>query len=413
MLDLRRLRLLHELHRRGTVGAVAEALSYSPSTVSQQLRVLEREAGTPLFEPAGRRVRLTDAALVLVEHAERLLADAERAEADLAAAAAGAVAGRRARRLVPDRQPAPAAARHGRAARDAPRRPACGSSRPSPSRRWRRCARTRSTSCSPTSGPARRTRAGPGSTARTCSPRPSCSRSRTTTRRPPRGGPVPLAELAGEPWATGYPGGGMAALVRRVCNQHGGFEPDVRHQTNELTMLLALVAAGHAVTLLPELALRRRPRRRRGPPVAGAELDPHAVHRRPRRGRPPPRARRRPRGAARRRTADQTGLALQPIRPVRQVATIAPVLGDPHAHAEAAGPAARPPQAALDRRPCPARARRPRMRHGTAPPSLERGRGGDVERRQEPHAGPEALAVAAHHAIPDAHARRRRRRRRW
>ena len=93
MLDLRRLRLLHELHRLGTVGAVAQALSYSPSTVSQQLKVLEREAGTPLFEPAGRRVRLTDAALVLVEHAQRLLADAERAEADLAAAAAGAVAG--------------------------------------------------------------------------------------------------------------------------------------------------------------------------------------------------------------------------------------------------------------------------------------------------------------------------------
>src|ERR671916_683896 len=93
MLDLRRLRLLHELHRRGTVGAVAEALSYSPSTVSQQLRVLEREAGTPLFEPAGRRVRLTDAALVLADHAQRLLAGAERAEADLQAAPAGAVAG--------------------------------------------------------------------------------------------------------------------------------------------------------------------------------------------------------------------------------------------------------------------------------------------------------------------------------
>src|SRR4029453_14952305 len=93
MLDLRRLRLLHELHRLGTVGAVAEALSYSPSTVSQQLKVLEREAGTPLFEPAGRRVRLTDAAIVLAEHAERLLAGAERAEADLAAAAAGAVEG--------------------------------------------------------------------------------------------------------------------------------------------------------------------------------------------------------------------------------------------------------------------------------------------------------------------------------
>ena len=93
MLDLRRLRLLHELHRRGTVGAVADALSYSPSTVSQQLGVLEREAGTTLFEPAGRRVRLTDAALVLAAHAEELLAAVERAEADLAVAAAGAVEG--------------------------------------------------------------------------------------------------------------------------------------------------------------------------------------------------------------------------------------------------------------------------------------------------------------------------------
>src|ERR687898_766710 len=80
MLDPRRLRLLHELHRRGTVGAVAEALSYSPSTVSQQLGVLQREAGTTLFEPAGRRVRLTDAALVLAGHAEELLAAVERAE---------------------------------------------------------------------------------------------------------------------------------------------------------------------------------------------------------------------------------------------------------------------------------------------------------------------------------------------
>src|ERR687893_1413563 len=93
MLDLRRPRLLHELYRRGTVSAVAEALSYSPSTVSQQLAVLQREAGTALFEPAGRRVRLTDAALVLVGHAESLLAGVERAEADLEAAAAGAVRG--------------------------------------------------------------------------------------------------------------------------------------------------------------------------------------------------------------------------------------------------------------------------------------------------------------------------------
>ncbi|NUT55486.1 MAG: LysR family transcriptional regulator, partial [Thermoleophilia bacterium] len=73
MLDLRRLRLLRELHERGTVAAVAGALQYTPSAVSQQLAVLEREAGVPLLEKAGRTLRLTDAALVLVEHAAALL----------------------------------------------------------------------------------------------------------------------------------------------------------------------------------------------------------------------------------------------------------------------------------------------------------------------------------------------------
>src|SRR5919201_4348534 len=93
MLDLRRLRLLRELHSRGTIAAVADALQFTPSAVSQQLAALEREAGVPLLERAGRGVRLTDAALVLVDHAEALLERAAEAEADLAAAA-GTVAGR-------------------------------------------------------------------------------------------------------------------------------------------------------------------------------------------------------------------------------------------------------------------------------------------------------------------------------
>lgn len=50
MLDLRRLRLLRELARRGTIAAVAEAFSYSPSAVSQQLATLERETGVRLLE---------------------------------------------------------------------------------------------------------------------------------------------------------------------------------------------------------------------------------------------------------------------------------------------------------------------------------------------------------------------------
>src|SRR5687768_3438985 len=93
MLDLRRLRLLHELNERGTIAAVADALQFTPSAVSQQLAVLEREAGVPLLERAGRGVRLTDAALVLVGHAEALLDRADLAEAELARAV-GDVAGR-------------------------------------------------------------------------------------------------------------------------------------------------------------------------------------------------------------------------------------------------------------------------------------------------------------------------------
>src|SRR5438045_9415165 len=93
MLDLRRLRLLRELNARGTIAAVADALQFTPSAVSQQLSMLEREGGIPLLEKAGRGVRLTDAGLLLVGHAEELLERADLAEADLAAAA-GAVAGR-------------------------------------------------------------------------------------------------------------------------------------------------------------------------------------------------------------------------------------------------------------------------------------------------------------------------------
>ena len=87
MLDLKRLRLLRELAARGTIGAVAEALSYSPSAVSQQLALLEREAGVPLLERVGRNVRLTAAAQTLVTHTDALLARVEEAEADLAATA--------------------------------------------------------------------------------------------------------------------------------------------------------------------------------------------------------------------------------------------------------------------------------------------------------------------------------------
>jgi DNA-binding transcriptional LysR family regulator len=270
MLDLKRLRLLHELHRRGTVGAVAEALSYSPSTVSQQLGVLQREAGTTLFEPAGRNLRLTDAALVLVAHAEELLAAVERAEGDLAAAAAGAVEGvarvgsfqTASMHLVLPAMTALERSHPGVEVR-------LVESEPEPALEALRSHQLDLVLADEWTGAPR--------------PRlPGLDREDLFEERVEiavaahepvaRGHTVDLHDLAEARWAAGDPGGGMHELVRRVCNGHGGFEPHIRHHTNELGMLLALVEHGQAVTLLPEIALVGAPAGVVAKPIEGVAL---------------------------------------------------------------------------------------------------------------------------------------------
>jgi len=81
--DVRRLRLLVELERLGSMRAVAEETGVTTSTVSQQIAALGREAGTPLVEPVGRRVRLTPAGHRLATHAVTILAAVEAARLDL------------------------------------------------------------------------------------------------------------------------------------------------------------------------------------------------------------------------------------------------------------------------------------------------------------------------------------------
>ncbi|WP_084955515.1 LysR family transcriptional regulator [Thermoactinospora rubra] len=88
MLDLRRLAVIREFARRGSIAATAASLGYSPSAVSQQLAALEREAGAVLLDRTARSAELTDAGRRLVEHAERILAMVEEAESDLSAHAA-------------------------------------------------------------------------------------------------------------------------------------------------------------------------------------------------------------------------------------------------------------------------------------------------------------------------------------
>jgi DNA-binding transcriptional LysR family regulator len=257
MLDLRRLRMLRELHERGTIAAVAGALRFTPSAVSQQLALLERETGVRLLERAGRGVRLTDPALVLVGHADALLQRAARAEADLAAAA-GTVTGRgriaafqsvalalALPAIIALAETAPglrcelieAEPEQGLPAlaigdvdlvlgdewRHQPLRLAVGLERHELLRDPVRLAL-------PTTHPAaRRHRAA-----------------------------VPLGELAGAAWATGHAAMGWEEMTLRTCRELGGFDPDIRHRANDANVSLALVARGLAVTMLPDLALPRR-----------------------------------------------------------------------------------------------------------------------------------------------------------
>ena len=219
--------------------------------------MLEREAGVRLLERAGRGVRLTDPALVLVEHAEALLGRAALAEADLAAAA-GTVAGRGRIATVPVGALRIAMPAMEALERDAPRLrcelveaepeqalPALGAGRRRPRARRRVAA------------PAVAAARGPG--APRAAPRPGPAR---PARRPSRGARHrtrcrwPSSPRA--PWTTGHAGMGWEEMTQRTCRDLGGFDPDIRHRTNDATISLALVARGLAVTLLPELAIAAR-----------------------------------------------------------------------------------------------------------------------------------------------------------
>jgi DNA-binding transcriptional LysR family regulator len=203
-------------------------------------------------------VRLTDAALVLVEHAEALLERAAVAEADLAAAG-GAVAGR-ARiagfQSVTMRLAIPAIET---LKRDAPRlrcelveaEPeqalpalalgdvdvALGDEWQHQPRRLPRAIERHDLLRDPVHVilPARH---------------PAARRHREA---------VPLAELADAIWASGHEAMGWEEMTRRTCQELGGFDPDIRHRANDANVSLALVARGLAVTLLPGLPLMRRP----------------------------------------------------------------------------------------------------------------------------------------------------------
>src|SRR5919106_1954698 len=87
MLDLKRLRVLAEVARRGSFSAAADALYLSQSAVSQQVATLEREVGLSLLERTNGGPKLTDAGRTLVDHGEAAIARLEEAEKEVAAIA--------------------------------------------------------------------------------------------------------------------------------------------------------------------------------------------------------------------------------------------------------------------------------------------------------------------------------------
>ncbi|MFJ1565928.1 LysR substrate-binding domain-containing protein [Streptomyces erythrochromogenes] len=280
MLDVRRLRLLRELARRGTIAAVAEALSFSPSAVSQQLGVLEREAGLPLLERTGRRVRLTPAGQNLVRHAEAVLERLEQADADLAGARGGLAGALRigafptaTRAIVPAalvalarRHPGlepmvcetdPAAVAHALRAGDldvalvhsydfvpAEREPGL--------------------TTEPLYGeamylaePAGGTPEAPGTPGAPGAPGADAGRPPVGDLPQPPPAPDQDAVLrvhARSPWITATPGTLCHTMTMRAC-QAAGFTPRVRHQVDEFATVLALVAAGQGVAVVPQLGV--------------------------------------------------------------------------------------------------------------------------------------------------------------
>ncbi len=255
LLDVRRLRLLHELSLRGTLSDVAEALHQSPSAVSQALNQLEREVGVPLLEKVGRRLRLTPAAEVLVEHTGVILARLELAASDVAVQsdeASGTV------RLAVFQSAASAfmpqmltelATRH-------PRLRVTMSQREPEQALYETWMREFDLVIAEEY---------PGHAARAY---PDLHRAPLTTDLlrlavPPAGDPwdriSSVADAAELPWTMEPEGTASRHWAEQLCRR-AGFEPDVRFETDDLEAQIALIENGNAVAILPDLMrVRRRP----------------------------------------------------------------------------------------------------------------------------------------------------------
>lgn len=253
VIDARRLRTLRAVADHRTVTAAAAALYLTPSAVSQQLAALEQETGHHLLTRDGRGVRLTAAGEILLAHADLVLAQLERAEADLAAYREG-VAG----------EVVVAAFATGIALVVAPAITALATAAPGVRLRVLDVEGDASLPMlldsradlavaveyrgAPRADDRRLTRvplyAEPFEAVLPLGHRLAADR-----------GPIAVADLAAEPWIGPYPGNPCHDVVLLAC-EYAGFQPRLVHSSDDFSAVVALASAGAGVALVPRSALR-------------------------------------------------------------------------------------------------------------------------------------------------------------
>ncbi|MEV7790713.1 LysR family transcriptional regulator [Streptomyces sp. NPDC087512] len=246
--DIRKLRILRTLRDRGTVTATAAALHMTPSAVSQQLTNLSRQLGVELLQAQGRRVRLTDAARLVLRHAEAVFEQLERADTELAAyvdGEAGEVRVGAFSTAVP--------------ALVVPAVTALRAARPGITVRVREAEAQEAyellaaqevdlalslAAQAPTAGDPRFTRV----------PLLADPLDVALPRDHPLAGAagLRLADLAAEPWIFG--GSGPWSDITRGACEAAGFRPHQGHAAAGWTAILAMVEAGMGVALVPRMA---------------------------------------------------------------------------------------------------------------------------------------------------------------
>ncbi|HWE55927.1 MAG TPA: LysR family transcriptional regulator [Acidimicrobiales bacterium] len=250
MIDVRRLVVLQELDRQGTVNAAAGTLHLTPSAVSQQLAALSREVGCQVTEKDGRNLRITPAGKVLLGHADEIVAQMEAMKGDLERHHLGEVGVVRigafqtaSRQIV-----VPAAARlattHERLEVDLSQIDAPQSLQELAAGRLDIALSVEYVDSPPTTDPRFSRLPLLQDEFRALLP----ARHRLAAKRS-----IALADLRDEQWIGSLPGSPCHFVTMSACAA-AGFAPRVRHQIDDWAITVDLVGAGLGVGLIPGLA---------------------------------------------------------------------------------------------------------------------------------------------------------------